>query len=567
MHSDQSARHIALTCPHCGKHYKKVPYDAIKRHQFAFCKQCTTKFRVEPSVLEEALKQAGFALAAQSLEVPDALSQQREHATSLAGEHESVSDQTAQIQDMQTMPGLQDIVKQAAEEARGFVQEPLAGGEPYDSGLFLKLFPTQQIEAEEQPGIEGFFEQKINKLAASIDETFGQPQESSQALETGDITAGNIFNEPLIDTTQAEHVPEAYGDHRELSSAPSIQELDGLHIAEPIEYQTDATSAEETSAQDAFDVSLSLIPGQAVKAPLEIDTKREAFEEPQIGEELSAASAEPAFEEETFEDAFIEDEAIDVSLEIDARRDAFEEPLLDEQFSAASAESPFDEETLEDILIEDQSSEQFEQDKAYAIEAQKKGSGAAQASELKNLAHKGFLASQGATGANRDVSDMLRDLVLPTAEMRDGMEQFVLFSLGEHLFAALVANVFELSLPPDVIMVPNTPQWMLGIANMRGEIISIVDLMGFLGKDQENIKRTSRMIIAQTKDRQLMVGLVVDSINGIKYFPTDEILSLQQKASGQAAAYLNGAFAHEDTTVAILDFEKLLQSPKMRQFQ
>jgi chemotaxis signal transduction protein len=655
MHSDQSVCHIALTCPHCGKHYKKVPYEAIKKHQFAFCKQCNTKFRVEPSVLEEALKQAGAALAGPCLEISETVSKQREYDTSRAGEREAVSAQSGQIQDTQTMPGPQDLAQHAAAAAQGFLQEPFAPGEPHDGGLFSKLFAAQQIEAEEQSGIEGSFEQKINKLAASIDETFGEQQESSGALDAGDITVKNIFKDTFINTTQADNAPEADENYSERLSAPSMQELEGLHREEPIECQPGMIPAEETSSQEAFEAPL--LQSQAMQAPVEVETSREPIEEPLLGEELSAASAESAFEEEpleegieeqpidvsaevdasgetfeellfdkqfsaaftepafkeepleerieevqpidvsvevdisgeTFEEllideqfrevyeepsfeedilenALIEDQLSDVSAGVDASGEIFEEPLSNEQFSEVFAEPAFGEEIFEDALIEDQSGEQFEQDKVYLIEAQKKGSGTAQLSEL-NLSHKGFPVSQGDTGGNRDVSDMLRNLVLPTAEIQEGMEQFVLFFLGEHLFAAPVVNVFELSLPPDFIMVPNTPQWLLGIANMRGEIISIVDLKGFLGMDQESIKRTSRMIIVQTKDRQLMVGLVVDSINGIKYFPTDEVSPLQQKAPGQAAAYLNGAFVHEDMTVAILDCEILLQSQKMQQFQ
>ena len=201
------------------------------------------------------------------------------------------------------------------------------------------------------------------------------------------------------------------------------------------------------------------------------------------------------------------------------------------------------------------------------IRAQEENPVFAPAGELKSSRHDDFLASMDETVASRDISEMLRDIVLPKAAIEEGTEQFVLFSLGDQMFAAPIANIFELSLPPDVILVPNTPQWMLGVANMRGEIISIVDLTGFLNMGQENIKKPSRMIIAQTNDRQMMLGLIVDRINGIKYFTADEILPVEQKAPGQSAAYLNGSLVHEDTLIAIFDFEKLLQSPKMRQFQ
>ena len=204
MQSDQSIRHIALTCPHCGKHYKKVPYDAIKKHQFAFCKQCNKKFRVEPSVLEEALKQAALALAGQSLEGAAAPGQHKEDTADQAEEHASGPDQSAQIHDMQTIPGLQNIVQQAAAAAQDFLPEPSAADGPHDDGMLAKLFDSQQSQAEEQPGIKGSFEQDMDRLAATIDETFCQPQEAHPAEDTAGVAAGNIFSDT---SRQFEHNP------------------------------------------------------------------------------------------------------------------------------------------------------------------------------------------------------------------------------------------------------------------------------------------------------------------------------------------------------------------------
>jgi chemotaxis signal transduction protein len=245
-------------------------------------------------------------------------------------------------------------------------------------------------------------------------------------------------------------------------------------------------------------------------------------------------------------------------LNSDADLEPLEEPLAENGIVATQAESDPGEETLDESLIEEPDGERFEQESAYAIREQGKTLAAT---------NRDFPAPPGDTAANRDVASMLKDIVLPSADIREGMEQFVLFSLGEQLFAAPVANVAELSLPPDFIMLPNTPQWLLGIANMRGEIISIADLRGFLSMDQESIKKTARMIIAQTLDRRMMVGLIVGRINGIHYFATDDIVPFEQQAPGSASAYISGTCAFEDTVVAILDLEKLLQSPKMGQFQ
>ena len=543
MHSDQSVRHIALTCPHCGKHYKKVPYDAIKKHRFAFCKQCNTKFPVEPSVLEEALKQATLALAGQSIEVSASTSQYKAPTTALVGEHESEPER----------------------EAQDFPPAPPTSGERHEDSAASKLFASHNMEIKEQPAITSSFEQKINTLAAKIEETFGQPPEVIPAVETGRIPFENIFGDTLIKKTQATPIPAAQEDDTTRSSAADIQELQSIPFEELSKYQPDEAAVEKVSGQEVSEASM--IGDQLGDASLDIKAYQKTEEEPLFENQFIATSPEPAFYDATLEEVVIDDQACEASPETNGGQETYEEPLFENQFIAASIQPDIGEEAIDECLIEDQFPDQSEQDIKNTIMTEEKNPAFAQTRELKDLKHNDFLTFRDDTGASREVSAMLKDIVLPTADIEEGTEQFVLFSLDDQMFAAPIANVFELSLPPAVIMVPNTPQWMLGVANMRGEIISIVDLMGFLNMGQENRKKPSRMIIAQTNDRQMMLGLTVDLINGIKYFAADEILPVPQNTPGQSATYLNGALAHEDTLVAIFDFEKLLQSSKMRQFQ
>jgi purine-binding chemotaxis protein CheW len=548
MPSDQAIRHIALTCPHCGKHYKKVPYDAIKKHQFAFCKQCNNKFRVDPSVLEEALKQAVLALAGQSREVAATPSRQ---TPDRAGEHAPEPDQPARIDDVQTIPGMQKIVQQAAAAARDFLPEPPVADEPHDDGILKNLFDAQDRQEEEQPGLKAPFAQDMDKLAAAMDETFYQPQEAHPSEDGEGTAVENLFS----DRAQFEQTLEPELDHPAPLFISDLKELRNLAAGEPIPGQPDEPAAEKNFEQELREASM--LQQQAVDVPLKIATRPGITEEPVAEDMPVPAAAETASQAKSI-DELIEEFDIEAPLEVAADQEFLEEPLIETEIAATQAETAPGEETFDESLIEEPDSEQFEQEAPDVIEEQGK------TLDATNL---DFTGSPDDTAANRDVASMLKDLVLPTADIREGMEQFVLFSLGEQLFAAPVANVGELSLPPDFIMLPNTPQWLLGIANMRGEIISIVDLRGFLGMDQENIKKTSRMIIAQTIDRQMMVGLIIDRINGIHYFATDDIMPLQEQAPGLAGAYVSGACAHEDAEVAILDLEKLLQSQKMRQFQ
>ena len=75
------------------------------------------------------------------------------------------------------------------------------------------------------------------------------------------------------------------------------------------------------------------------------------------------------------------------------------------------------------------------------------------------------------------------------------------------------------------------------------------------------------MIIVQTRDKQMVVGLMVDSINGIKYFSVDAIQPLEQQEPGLSDTFFQGACLHESEVVIFIDLEQILQSSKMRQFQ
>ena len=66
-----------------------------------------------------------------------------------------------------------------------------------------------------------------------------------------------------------------------------------------------------------------------------------------------------------------------------------------------------------------------------------------------------------------------------TGTLTAGMEQYVCFHLDNILLALLLSKALEIGQKPDITPLPNLPDWVLGVSNIRGEIISIVDLKGF----------------------------------------------------------------------------------------
>ena len=86
---------------------------------------------------------------------------------------------------------------------------------------------------------------------------------------------------------------------------------------------------------------------------------------------------------------------------------------------------------------------------------------------------------------------------------------------------AKMDDVSEILPPPETIRVPGVIQWVKGIANIRGNLMPILDMNGFLyGKETEFNKQTRILIINKLG---VVAGLLVDEVYGLRRFKPDEL--------------------------------------------
>jgi purine-binding chemotaxis protein CheW len=130
-----------------------------------------------------------------------------------------------------------------------------------------------------------------------------------------------------------------------------------------------------------------------------------------------------------------------------------------------------------------------------------------------------------------------------------------------------IANVIEIGQPLSITPVPNVPDWVPGVANLRGEIISMVDLRAFLGMERVGYRQASRMLVAQASQEDMTTGLVVDRVNGIRYLSADRIGEPTAPIEDQVTPYLDGVYEHEERLLVVLNLDRLLLSPEMQQFE
>jgi twitching motility protein PilI len=121
-------------------------------------------------------------------------------------------------------------------------------------------------------------------------------------------------------------------------------------------------------------------------------------------------------------------------------------------------------------------------------------------------------------------------------------------------------DIREVIPPPTITRVPGAKTWMLGVANVRGSLLPVTDLAGFVGEALQPPGRNSKLLVLNS-DR-VPAGLVVDEVAGYRQFvPADQRHSLKESAPRLLAPYLLGAFAREGRPWLVISLRKLSQTP------
>ena len=149
----------------------------------------------------------------------------------------------------------------------------------------------------------------------------------------------------------------------------------------------------------------------------------------------------------------------------------------------------------------------------------------------------------------------------------DQAGRYVLFTLAGSRYAVSVPHVLEISRVPPVTPVPNVPTWVRGIVNVRGEILSVIDVRIFLGCEETHQREENRMLVVKTRGDEIMTSLVVDQVMGVVPLSATRLDTSTAPTPGKAAPYLGGVYEHGNQVVTVFDLERFLLSSEVRQFE
>ncbi len=134
----------------------------------------------------------------------------------------------------------------------------------------------------------------------------------------------------------------------------------------------------------------------------------------------------------------------------------------------------------------------------------------------------------------------------------------LLFSLVDRPVVCLMSDVMEiLNLPAAVTPVPGARNWVLGIANIRGNLLPLVDLQLFLGGRPIPYGRRNRVLVIEHSEGQ--VGLSVGEVRGVRQF-TEEQRVPPPETEGPITDYLAAAYRLDDGVLPVFSMPLLSES-------
>ncbi|AEA33330.1 chemotaxis protein CheW [Hippea maritima] len=140
--------------------------------------------------------------------------------------------------------------------------------------------------------------------------------------------------------------------------------------------------------------------------------------------------------------------------------------------------------------------------------------------------------------------------------MKDEYEQVVGFILNQELFGVDILDVEEIIKPVDYTFVPNTKPFVLGVINLRGKIIPIVDLRVKFSFKIKPISADTRIIIISHEEYN--VGFVVDKIEKVYYIEKKNIEPTPPNIPPSIEKYVKGVGKMPKNIITLLNIEELL---------
>jgi purine-binding chemotaxis protein CheW len=136
------------------------------------------------------------------------------------------------------------------------------------------------------------------------------------------------------------------------------------------------------------------------------------------------------------------------------------------------------------------------------------------------------------------------------------------FRIGRETFGVPINLVHEIVRVPEITAVPDAPDYVEGVINLRGKIVSIVDLRKRFGEREIVPHKKNRILVAELDGK--MVGLIVDAASEVLKIPPSEVDAPPNIFDENELHYVTGVGKLNGRLIILIDLTKILQRGELR---
>ncbi|EKE75394.1 chemotaxis protein CheW [Gallaecimonas xiamenensis] len=142
------------------------------------------------------------------------------------------------------------------------------------------------------------------------------------------------------------------------------------------------------------------------------------------------------------------------------------------------------------------------------------------------------------------------------AEANDQILQWVTFQLDNETYGINVMQVQEVLRYTDIAPVPGAPDYVLGIINLRGNVVTVIDTRSRFGLPPSEVSDQSRIVIIEAEKE--VIGILVDAVAEVVYLKRSDIEVAPNVGTEESAKFIQGVSNRDGELLILVDLNKML---------
>ncbi|GIU03252.1 chemotaxis protein CheW [Shewanella morhuae] len=149
-----------------------------------------------------------------------------------------------------------------------------------------------------------------------------------------------------------------------------------------------------------------------------------------------------------------------------------------------------------------------------------------------------------------------RNVAAVAASKDDAVLQWVTFKLDHETYGINVMQVQEVLRYTEIAPVPGAPYYVVGIINLRGNVVTVIDTRSRFGLQPAEVDDSTRIVIIEAEKQ--VIGILVDSVAEVVYLRRSEIDNAPNVGTEESAKFIQGVSNRDNELLILVDLDKLL---------